>query len=463
MKLDNTIHGMQEEILQSLQELIRIPSVEDTTHAEYPFGIEVQRALEYTLNLAESLGFRVKNVDNMVGYAECGSGEEMVGVLTHLDVVPAGDDWTFGPFDGVCHDHRVYGRGAGDDKGPTIAALYAVKALLDTGAPLTKRIRIIFGLNEETHWKSIAYYVEHEEIPTQSIVPDAAFPVIYGEKGLLDFRLVHPVAEAIDDGGIELLRLNGGTRSNVVPDHAEAILRTDRQFEHIVTTYSQEFDIPITVEPLDGNRYRVTVKGISAHAARPHLGKNALAHLINVLDKLDLQIGDSANFIRVLARHIGIEYHGEHAGCALEDEPSGKLTFNVGIGHLDEDGAQVTCNIRYPITETRETVVTGIKDTLSYSQFRYEETGHKEPLHIDPASPFVQTLLQVYRDLTGRDDPPLTMGGATYARSMPNAVSFGALMPDRPSLAHQKDEYILIDDLILTTRIYAKALLELTK
>ena len=463
MNFDSMIDSMREKIVKSTQELIAFNSIEDTGDPDYPFGKSVHDALCYALELSESLGFRVKNCNDMVGYAEYGSGDDLIGVLVHLDIVPAGDNWSVDPFKGEIIDGKIYGRGAGDDKGPAIASIYAVKAIIDSGVALNKRIRIIFGLNEETEWKSIRYYVEHEELPTAAIVPDASFPVVYAEKGLLTFELTHPVEDMLDDGGIEIIELEGGQRPNMVPDHAEALIRASVPFMHIVDAYNKEFNTEITVSEENANVYRIISKGLSSHAARPQLGVNALAHLINLLDKLDLQIGDRANFIRVVARHIGLDFNGENIGCPFEDEISGKLTFNLGIASINSHSASLTCNIRYPITNKREDIVNGIMDSIHYSKFKYMEMEHKEPLHIDKNSEFVQTLLSIFRAYTHSDAEPMTMGGATYARSMPNAVSFGARLPDRKAYAHQKDERIAIDDLILVTKIYAKALYELSK
>jgi succinyl-diaminopimelate desuccinylase len=463
MKFDHSIDSMRDDIVKSTQEIIAFNSIEDYSDPDYPFGKAVNDTLCYTLNLAKNLGFTVKNLDNMVGYAEIGTGSEIIGVLVHLDIVPAGDNWSTDPFGGEIIDGKIYGRGTGDDKGPAIASLYAIKAIIDSGVTLDKRIRVIFGLNEETEWKSIQYYVDHEELPSAAIVPDSAFPVVYGEKGVIDFTLVHPFEEELDDGGIEVIELKGGQRPNMVPDYAEALIRSNISFEHILKEYNIEFDSDISMTIEDDNLYRLISKGISAHGARPHLGKNALAHLINLLDKLDLRIGDKANFIRVIARHIGLDYNGENIGCPLEDEISGKLTFNAGVSILNDQTATLSCNIRYPITCSYDEVVNGIIESIGYSKFEFQKNGHNPPLHVDKDSDFVKTLLNVYRDYTDDQEEPKTIGGATYARSMPNAVSFGALFPWRKSLAHQKDEYIHIDDLILITKIYAKALYELAK
>lgn len=83
------------------------------------------------------MGFQTRDVDGHCGWCEYGEGEEMVAVLCHLDVVPAGDGWHYPPYDCTWAEGRIYGRGVIDDKGPAAAALYALKAVRDSGAPCT--------------------------------------------------------------------------------------------------------------------------------------------------------------------------------------------------------------------------------------------------------------------------------------------------------------------------------------
>lgn len=463
MNFDQIIDSMKADIIISTQEIIQYESTEDKSHSKYPFGEKVHQTLLYALDLAQSMGFKTKNVDNYAGYAEYGTGDEMIGVLVHLDVVPAGNNWTTDPFGGEVIDQKIYGRGSTDNKGPAIAALYAIKALIDSKVPLQKRIRVIFGLNEETHWESIKYYMAHEEVPSKAIVPDSDFPVVYAEKGLIDFNLKQDFYDHINDGGIEIISITGGTRSNVVPDYAEATIISKQTIQSFLDAYNKDFNSKLTIKQLDEDQYLIMSRGVSAHSSLPETGSNAIAHLINFLDKLDIQIGDSSNFIRAIARHIGLDYNGENIGCSLEDEDTGKLTFNIGVIKMDQSGVELQCNVRYPVKYSLKEVIDGIKKTLDYTTIEISDIEHINPLFIDKDTEFIQSLTKIYNEYTGRNDLPTTMGGATYARSMPNAVAFGAAFPWQEELAHQKNEYIAIDDLILATKIYAKSLYDLTK
>ncbi|MEA1976022.1 MAG: dipeptidase PepV [Bacillota bacterium] len=470
MNLNKIIDNYENEIIKSTQEIIKIKSIEENEKEGMPFGEGVNNALKNILNLCQNLGFKTKNVNNYAGFAEIGSGNETIGILVHLDVVPEGDlsTWKFPPYSATISDGKIFGRGAIDDKGPAIAAIYAMKALLDSNENINKKIRIIFGLNEETHWKSINYYLKHEEIPDLSFTPDADFPVIHGEKGILVFNINKIFKEKINDAGIEIISIDGGNRPNMVPDYAEAKLIENKPFKHILDAYNSENNINIEYEQHDNY---VTLKsyGILAHGATPEKGKNAISYLINFLALIDLQISDTSSFIRFFSNHISTEINGETIGCQLEDEISGKLTFNVGTIKLDETSVQLGINIRYPITFNEADVYNGIDNILSTSIYNFdnkikiEKIEHMNPIYFEKNHKLIETLMTVYKRHTKDNSEPLTIGGGTYARSMKNAVAFGPLFPGREGTEHQSNEYIYIEDLMLATKIYADALRELTK
>ena len=223
MNYINLIDSYEDNIIKSTQEIIRIKSVEAEAKPNMPFGEGPYKALEKALELSKEMGFDTKNLEGYAGYAEFGEGEETVGVLVHLDVVPEGEGWTYPPYGGEIHDGKIFGRGTTDDKGPAIATLYAMKALKDSEIPLSRKIRIIFGTNEETGWGCMDYYFKHENPPTMAFTPDADFPVIHGEKGIIVFDLVQKI-NSNGCCGIIVRELKGGNAPNMVPDHAEAIL-----------------------------------------------------------------------------------------------------------------------------------------------------------------------------------------------------------------------------------------------
>lgn len=464
MKFDQFIDQYKDDLIQSTQELIRIKSIEEPAVGDYPFGEGVQRSLEYVLDLGEKFGFKTKNVDNYAGYVEIGEGKEMVGILAHLDVVPEGDGWTYPPYDATIADGKLYGRGILDDKGPVMMTLYAMKALVEAGAPLKRRIRLILGTNEETNWQGIQYYMKHEEAPTMGFTPDADFPAIHGEKGIMDVKFEKEIKEQLNDGGMAILSLSGGSRSNMVAEHAEAVIQGSQEFKGILETYNKELGAKLSIESLENNQFKILSSGISAHGSTPELGVNAIAHLLNFLEKLDLQIGDLTNFIRFYSRFIGLEINGESVGCGLEDNESGKLTFNPGVLKLEDNMVSLVANIRYPVTFKDFIVESGIQGALDNPfNVKCSTLSHQDPIYMPKDHKLIKTLMNVYKDYTGDPSQPITIGGGTYARAAKNIVAFGPGLPGRPMLAHQKDEHMSIDDIILASKIYATSLYELAK
>lgn len=466
MYIDNLIDNNKDEIIKSLQEIVRIKSIEDESKPGMPFGEGVNKALEYALNLSKKLGFETKNIDGYAGHAEFGEGEKTIGILVHLDVVPEGKDWTYPPFEAEIHDGRIYGRGTIDDKGPAIAALYAMKTVKESGLSINNKVRIIFGTNEESGWGGITYYLKKVKAPDLAFTPDADFPVIHGEKGIIDIILKKKFNN-ICTSDIKVKSIKGGNRSNMVPDLCTAVLEVAEDRKDFITAilkeFTEEFGFNITLED-KGNMIQLKCEGVSAHGSTPELGKNAISQMLMFLNKIIDCECDLCSFIRLYCGKIGMEYNGQSIGCGIEDDVSGKLTFNVGVIDLDEKNGKVTVNIRYPIKINKKQIYEGIKNELGGTGVEIEERDHLQAIYVPEDNFLVQKLMKVYKDITGDIDArPITIGGGTYARAMENAVAFGPLFPGQKELAHQKDEYIEIDHLIKLAKIYAKAIFELSK
>lgn len=464
-QIKNLIDSYEEDIIKSLQEIIRIKSVEEAAKPGMPFGEGPYKALEYALDLSEKMGLQTKNLDGYAGYAEFGEGEETVGVLVHLDVVPEGKGWTYPPYGGEIHDGKIYGRGTTDDKGPAIATLYALKALKESNLPLSRKIRIIFGTNEETGWGCMDYYFKHEKAPTMAFTPDADFPVIYGEKGIIVFDLVQSLSSNTCSH-IKLIDLKGGNAPNMVPDHAEATFEVDNieEFESKFNNYMKDKDYPVEFQ-VEDKIVKVIAKGISAHGSTPEKGENAISYLMKVLAGILEGQCDLCDFINLYNERIGFKHHGEAIGCGLEDDVSGKLNFNPGLIKYEVGKITLTINVRYPIKTSSKEVYDGIRKNLEGTKLELVEgKGDTKPLYVPKDNFLVEKLMDVYRKETGDEESqPITIGGGTYARVMENAVAFGPMFPGQEDVAHQKDEYISIEHLMKITKIYAHALYELAK
>lgn len=466
--IEKYIEERKSEIVQKVQELVQIPSViSKSDNPKMPFGKSINDALEYMLNLGNSLGFRTKNIDGYCGYIEFGEGEELIGIIGHLDVVPEGDNWTFPPFSATISNNKIYGRGAIDDKGPVISALYAMKAVMDT-CKVKKRVRLIFGLNEENDWKCIDYYKKHEELPTIGFSPDADFPCIYAEKSILTPYLKMDYSDFLHES-IVIKEINTFNNAiNVVPKLCSVILSIDSSkinISNLIKTLKniiEENSFEIDIYKVDDEELKLTSHGIASHAAHPDLGINAISRLIITLSKLFNFYNIKVDLLDFFADFINIQYDGKNLGIDFEDE-SGTLTLNVGDFKFDKNILQIGLNLRIPVTiDISKIKDSFIKHIYHYSNVHFDIASYKPALYISKDNELVQTLCNVYNKETNSNLEPIAIGGATYARAFENCISFGCNFPGNEDMCHKVDEFIDIDNLILSCKIYAKAILALT-
>ena len=447
----------KDNLVKTLQELVRIPSLYDpaTITDKAPFGKGLRDALDYMLKRAEADGFKVKDIDGYAGVIEFGEGEEIMGILGHLDVVPVGKGWSVDPFSATIKDGYIIGRGSQDDKGPTVAAYTAMKILKDSGYKPKKRVFMILGTDEESGMACMKYYKKHGEIPNFGFVPDADFPVIYGEKGILQLNIK-------GEKETKILALKAGERPNICIGEA-AVLMSGKAKKELFEFYlaSNQLTGKIEDKP-EGTSY--FIKGKYAHGSMPQEGINAAWHCLNFVGAA-YQDALASELARLLKEYrgdaLGIRYFGSHMGF---------LTVNLGVAHIENNQINLTLDIRYPQETNDQIIVSGIQKALdeNLSELKVSIREHKGPLFVDPKSKLVSTLERIYRDYSHDQQSQLmTMGGGTYARSFDNFVAFGAEFPlrKRPSWVgnvHQADEGYEIEQLVLSTAIYAQAIYELT-
>lgn len=463
------IDRYRDEMVAALREQLAIESVAGGPDGDMPFGAGVHKAMLAMLELGRREGFTPYNADNWGGHLEfpgSDAGAGVLGILAHLDVVPAGNDWDYPPFEGRIVDGRIYGRGTTDDKGPAIAVFYAMKALKDEGFQPERTIRLILGLDEEagTGWQSLKGYFSRVAKPDLGFTPDAEFPAIHGEMGILIFELVKKLGKTTVPG-IELRSLQAGQAANMVADRARAVLRADsyEAIRETIAAYRRETGYSLDVKGI-GKSLEIVAHGQSSHGARPEKGLNAVSILMGLLARLPLANEDTAEFVSFYQDHIGFRLHGEAIGCGFSDEVSGDLIFNVGKAEVDGETARLTINIRYPVTREGEAVFDGMRPILDRFGFGVVRLDHQLPIYLPADHPLIVTLMDVYRRHTGdTESQPRIIGGGTYARAMDNAVAFGMAFPGEPELAHQKNECLAVDDLVRSAKIYADAIYQLTK
>lgn len=432
----------KEDFIEDLIEILRYESVSTgfNEQSEYPFGRNVYDTLVFMLEKGEKFGFRTGNIDNYAGYIEFGEGEE-IGVLGHLDVVPAGSGWKTNPYDGVIIDDKIYGRGVLDDKGPTMAAYYAMKMLMKSGVKLNKRIRLILGTDEEEGMNCIKYYLTKEDEPAYGFAPDADFPLIYGEKGILQSDLF---------GLTKIKEFHAGSRYNVVPDFCKVTLDEDMRGEFI---FFLDDHHEYLGDVVDDDPNSLVIYGKSSHAMEPDKGVNAalvMAEFLNIYYPEDPLV-QLLNLIDSRGKKIAIDY---------TDDIMGPMTLNIGIVNADDGEFRVGFDMRYP--KGYDNIDSFIEVVNEYG--KYFEKEHMTPHYVDKDSEFVKTLLDAYQKHSGDyESQPKTIGGGTYARTLKNGVAFGCLFPGREETAHQKNEYMYLEDLYKAVIIYAEALYNLCK
>ncbi len=451
-KLDQIVESLREPLIQTLQKWVRIDSVKGEPAKGAPFGQAVRQMLDVALLDCKELGFEVRDIDGYAGDAQMGQGEDVLGILAHLDIVPAGDGWKTDPFGADLIDGRIYGRGTNDDKGPAVAALYAMKAVQLAGIKLQKRVRLILGCDEESGMEDMKYYQEHADMPSTGFSPDACFPVINTEKGLYHLKLQGPAAK----DGLKVMRIEAGQRPNVIPGLAEAYVAGDADTVRKAEEFAKTAGYPVTAERLPDGLVKIAAQGVAGHAAMPEMAKNAIGRLLKALEYLGVQ-----GPLNRLAQVIGLEYDGTSLNIAVSDKLSGALTLNLGILRADEQTVEATIDIRYPVMASPEAILKAISAAVHPAGLTVLESAFKRPHHVPESSVLVQSLLDAYYEVTGRPRQVIAIGGGTYARCLKEGVAFGSLFPEDEELAHQAGEYMSIDGLMANVKIFTRAIVKL--
>lgn len=462
------VNKRKEQLLEQCKQLLSIPSIldEETAQKNAPFGLKIAEALDYMLDLAKQDGFITKNLDGYAGHIEMGQGDELIGILSHIDVVPTGDGWNTPPFSPDIREGKLYARGAMDDKGPTMAAYFAMKIVKELGLPLNKRVRLILGTDEETDWRCMKHYFAHEEMPMMGFSPDADFPMIIGEKGMLSFQLSGDLGQPeTSSNHWTLSSFQSGVRYNLVPDEAVVKLTGEgdvfalkEQFqayllEHRLHGFAEESNDDVTLK----------LKGIAHHAFEPEKGLNAGLAMARFLAEVPLD-SQGERYIQLLNQFFVDSFFGEKLGIQAKDSFLGKLTVNAGIFQYSAGQQQkLYVNIRYPLSVDVEQLIQNIRDQVKVYGVEPQEVADMPGHYVDENHPLITTLATVYEQQTGEPAQLLTTGGATYARILDTGVAFGPVFPGKLETAHQQDEFIEVEDLLKATAIYAQAIYELTR
>ena len=461
-EIEAYVDSHRQEMLDDICALCRINSEKMPYSAGKPFGEGAFAALNEALEMAEKYGFAIRNYDNYVGTIDMNDKEAQLDILAHLDVVPAGEGWTVTePFSPIEKDGKLYGRGTADDKGPAMAALYAMRAVKELGIPLKKNVRLILGTDEECGSSDIAHYYKTEKEAPMTFSPDGAFPVVNIEKGRLPghFTANWEASEALP----RLVRLNAGVKTNVVPGKAFAVIAglSTEELEKAAKEITEQTGVTFVFETVEEG-VSVTAVGVGAHASLPQDGNNALTALLTYVTALPLAACAQTEMLKNLCELIP---HGDTAGAALgiamSDELSGALTLAFSILNVDESSLEGQFDTRAPLCATKENCLDVAKAAMQAKGITFL-TDHMTPLHhVDENSPFIQTLNKAYEEYTGLEGGCVALGGGTYVHDLENGVAFGASFPGTDNRMHGADEFAVIDELLASAKIFAQVIVDL--
>ncbi len=440
--LNNLVDEQFDTLVSQLQKVISFNTEKAPAKENAPFGTEIRNCLNYVLDLAQKFGFETYDCDGYAGHVDFkGTGSEVLGVLGHLDVVPANaSEWKFPPFDGIIDNGKLYGRGTMDDKGPMIACLFAIKALKDAGFVPSKTIRLIFGCDEESGMECVEHYFSKMPFPTISFSPDGDFPVINREKGIYQFVIV---CGKLPDG----VKITAGDRANVVPSLCTAIIPNNIAIENC--------NLSVTKSE---NETTITSVGKAAHGSTPDEGINAAHPILKLL----ANVFPENETLSFLANRV-CDTTGKKWGVNLTDKPSGNLTCNLGVLRTQEDGTLIaTIDIRFPVSYNCQQMY-NILRTNTPKKFDIVPKHISEPLFVPSDSYLVTTLMNIYNEALNVNAEPLAIGGGTYSRCLPNCVAFGPMFPGEESTIHMPNECIILENYRLMTKLYIKAIYELAK
>lgn len=464
--LDQRIDGCQKEMIEKLTALVAIPSIAtEMTDYGMPYGPDIANALHYALELAEKLGFATHNEDDRYGWAETGDRGPLVGIFTHLDIVPAGDGWTFDPFQVTEQDGCLYGRGILDNKGPAVACLYALKTCCDMGISWPCRVRIWFGTNEEKGMNDIQLYIRKYGAPDFAFVPDSQFPLSYSELGTTTFRIRNHYRREVNDQGqpLRLVKFETKEHANGIPPYAS--VRLEAESEELaeavcgqVSRFAGQQAMALRASR-QGRQVLVESEGrASAHWNDPWTAVNALAQLVLFLHTVS--VGREADrLIGFVAEKIGTETDGASLGIRTVTETASLSLALEGVC-LDDFGLAFQLFLIAPAQVRCEVLLDSILRSIRNAHMELSVSSMGPGFMHDQEMPLLKLLYQSYCQVTGSQDPVKVCGG-TYAKFIPGAVPFGAIFTPEKDLCHVPDEHIEIRDLMLWTKIYANALLRI--
>lgn len=456
----------RQNMIKDLMTLVSVPSIAAAPDDIFPFGKNVNDALSAVTDIAKRMGFNAKNMGNCAEITFGPSKGEKVYIAGHVDIVPPGDGWTSPPYELTIRDGKMYGRGVLDDKGPSIAALYALKAIKELGFRPKARIKLILGGNEENGMSDLADYIDKHGLPDYAITPDSSFPIINAEAGVL--QGVFETDKIKETGDIKLQSFHGGTAANSVPDICRAVLFIPKEKQAAVKTAlaARSYKKTDVEYYFDKEALCLTVYGLSAHGSVPEKGENACIKAAEIISLLLAENESENGYISALIKYFSHDTEGQKLGVACKDEILGKLSVNVGICYYEANGKKsITLDLRLPIKADADKIEKKLAEEAKFSGFEYRRCDFLEATYTPEDSEFLQKLAQCYEEITGKKSRFIAARGATYAKCFKGkGVAFGPIDEENPEEGgnmHSADEYLSVGAFTDLAKIYALAIYKL--
>ena len=459
MNFYKTIEANTDQMVSDISTLIKYKSIQGEAEDGMPYGKEMDDALNCVLDLAEKMGFRTKKLDGYCGYAEYGESDTYIGIFSHVDVNDEDDnEWKYDPYGGIVDQGRIYGSSA-VDKGALIAVLYALKAVKELKCSLKRKVRLIIGTDNRRYFSDMDVYMKHENPPIAGFSVDGHFPVTYAEKALSMFEFEKKI---IQDGEEYIKYMHGGKVDNLVPGYCSAKLVTQRKTDILkkMEVYIAESRHDINAKLLDDG-VMLEVFGKEKHCASIEKGINSIAIMLDFLRYIQFGSKDLREVVEFLCDKIGFDIYGERMGIGYEDELTGKTTLNLGTLAFEDGTLTIRIDSRFPITANYYQAIEVINSTFEKEGFQINECSYWPPTYLPKNHFLIEALLKSYREVTGDDSEPVSGTSASYSKVMANIAAFGAHYPGEGISWEQIDEYLEIDTLIKTTKIYANAIYRL--
>lgn len=453
----------KDKMIKDVISLVNIPSFYADPTEKFPYGKNVNTALDFAAELAKKMGFFARNTGYCTEILYGGRGEkspEKVYIAGHLDVVPAGDGWSRDPWKASVKNGRIYGRGTLDDKGPSIAVLYALKALKSLGIEPKARIHLVLGGDEERGMEDLKRYVRENGLPDFGLTPDSSFPIVYAEAGVIFADFLFPSPE--ESGPIRLIELSGGRAYNCVADLCRATLQIEKTHQKVVKAI---LDRSAEEYSMFENLVYLQTVGVSAHGSMPSEGQNAIFSMLRVLSEIFSETESKNSYLSFAKRYLTDDLSGKKLGIFSSDTIIGDTTLNLGMAEYGKNSGKFSVDIRLPVQTDLDGVCKTLKTVAEEngSTFRPEKIDQSTYMPKDHFK--LVRLAEIYEKITKKPAEFLSCRGATYAKVFESrGVAFGPIDKSDPNQGgglHGADEFISIDALLSITKIYAEAIYRL--